>query len=248
MSFFSRLQNVSDSDKARAVRQLVEDSTPDFDFFLMVVLSVLMATFGLLAGSETVVIGSMLIAPLLHPIIGLALGISMSDQTLIRRSTRTVLKAIAFAIGASALATFFFSMSLSGSEGYTDVILSRTQPSLLFLVVAIISGLAVAYALVRPGLSETLPGVAVSVALIPPLAVVGVGIGVFDWSIVAGSAVMFAINVVGIVGAAMFAFSLMDVHKTKHVAQSTMKKEDERVAEETLQEKVLEAGEHVEEV
>jgi len=231
MSFLSRLQTIDDSGKTKAVKKLVEDATPDFDFFLLVVLSVLMATFGLLAGSETIVIGSMLIAPILHPIIGLALGISMSNPHLIRRSLSTIWKAGLFAIGAAVAATLFF--AFGGESGsLNEIILSRTEPSLIFLMVAVISGLAVTYAMVKPKLSETLPGVAVSVALIPPLAVVGIGIASFDWAVVAGATVMFGVNVLGIVAASMFAFSLMNVHDKQRIAESTIKKEEKRIEKE----------------
>lgn len=213
----------------------------------MVVLSILMATFGLLAGSETIVIGSMLIAPLLHPILGLALGVSMSNHKLMRRSLTTIGKAVLFAVVAAVVATFFFSFgSFEGT--LNDTITSRTAPSLMFLVVAVISGFAVTYALVKPDLSETLPGVAVSVALIPPLAVLGIGIAKFDPGIVAGSAVMFGVNVLGIVAASMFAFSIMNVHGKERIAQSVIKKEDKRVEKEEEEIKKIEETENGSEV
>jgi uncharacterized hydrophobic protein (TIGR00271 family) len=239
MGFLSRLQVIEEKDKSQAVRKLVEDSTPDFDFYLMVILSILMATFGLLAGSETIVIGSMLIAPILHPVLGLSLGVSMSNHKLIRRSIRTIAMAVLFAIGASIVATFLF--SFGHFEGIiNDTIISRTSPSLIFLAVAVISGFAVTYALVKPELSETLPGVAVSVALIPPLAVIGIGIARFDPSIVSGSVVMFGVNILGILAASMFAFSIMNVHGKEKIAQSTINKEDKRIQMEEKEVKKIE--------
>jgi len=173
----------------------------------------------------------MLIAPLLHPVLGLSLGVSMSNHKLIHRSLKTIGMALIFAIGVAIAATFLF--SFGHFEGIiNDAILSRTSPSLVFLVVAVISGFAVTYALVKPDLSETLPGVAVSVALIPPLAVLGIGIARFDPSIVAGSAVMFGVNILGIVAASMFAFSIMNVHGEERLAQTTIRKEEKRVEKE----------------
>ena len=95
-----------------------------------------------------------------------------------------------------------------------------------------IAGFAVAYTTVKPNLSSTLPGVAIAVALIPPLAVFGIGIAMFNPSIVAGSMVMFLINVVGIVFAGMVTFSLMNVHHKSLIAESTIKREQQRVNEE----------------
>ncbi len=238
IKFLPRFQAISEEDKTEAVTKLIADATPDFDFFFMVVLSVLMATLGLIAGSESVVIGSMLLAPIMSPILELALGLAMSSHKLIRRSLQTFGKAIAFAIGASVVATLLFSFS---SFEVTSIILERTAPSLLFFAIAIIAGLAVAYTLVQPHLSATLPGIAVAVALMPPLATVGIGIAHLDVKIAAGATMMFAINVVGIVFASMLAFSLMDVHHKRFIASHTVDKEEERVqAEEAKVEEIIE--------
>lgn len=238
MALLSRFQAISEGDKTIAVTKLVEDSTPDFNFFFMIVLSVLMATFGLIAGSEAVVIGSMLLAPIMSPILGLSLGLAMSSHKLIRRSLQTMAKAGLFAIGASVAATLLFSF---GSFEINTTILERTEPSLLFFAIAVVAGLAVAYSLVQPALSATLPGIAVSVALMPPLATVGIGLANLDVKIAAGAAVMFLINVVGIIFASMLAFSLMDVHHKRFIAVHTIDKEEERVqAEEAKVEEIAE--------
>ena len=231
MDILSRFAAIEKADKAKAVRTLVEEATPDFDFFFMITLSVLMATFGLLAGSETVVVGSMLIAPLLYPVLGVSLGISMSNQKVIQRDIATLIKAAVIAIAAAVGATFLFSFGTGG--GMNDIIAARTQPSLLFLGVGVFSGLAVSYALVRPRLSTALPGVAVSVALIPPLAVAGIGIAWVNLTVVAGALVMFLVNVLGIVAASVVSFSLMDVHGEQKAAVHAIVKEEKRVEQET---------------
>ncbi|MBI2005062.1 hypothetical protein HYS79_02810, partial [Patescibacteria group bacterium] len=102
MSLVSRFQTVGEEDKLRTVKTLVERATPDFDFFFMITLAVFMSSFGLLLGSETVVIGSMLIAPILYPMLGLSLGVSMANPALMRRSFVTILKVSGIAIVASA--------------------------------------------------------------------------------------------------------------------------------------------------
>ncbi|MDP2650188.1 MAG: TIGR00341 family protein [bacterium] len=231
MPLLAHFRVIGDKDKTRAVRKMVEDSTPDFDYFFLLVLAVLMSTFGLLAGSETIVIGAMLIAPLLAPVLGLALGTSMSDHPLIYRSLSTIGYSIALSIVTAIAVSFLFS-SGDLQSGFNDAILDRTEPSLLYFVVAVISGFAVAYTSVRQNLSSTLPGIAVAVALLPPLAVFGIGIAHLSQALVAGSAVMFLINVAGIVFAAMVTFSLMDVHHKKFIAESTIKREEKLVEEE----------------
>lgn len=241
MSVIARYRSISEADKSKAVEKLVSQSTPDFDFFLMAILSMLMATFGLLIDSVAVVIGSMLIAPILYPILSLALGLAMSDHKLIGRSLYTFGKAIGLGMAGAVLATLLFSPGTT--TDITNEIISRTEPSLVFFGIALIAGIAVSFALVKPELSETLPGIAVSVALIPPLAVAGIGIAKFNLSIISGSLLLFFINVFGILAAAMVSFSLMDVYGKRKLADTTIKKEDARVEREDEKVKEIEEEE-----
>jgi len=103
MKFILSLFNdLTEEDKTIAVKSLVSASTPSKSFFLFIVLSVAMATFGVLQGNTIVVIGSMLIAPMLYPILGISLGLVMSDNIFIARSVLTVGKSILFADKVSA--------------------------------------------------------------------------------------------------------------------------------------------------
>lgn len=233
MNIIERFKTVSEDEKRVAVESLIQHATPDKDFFIMMGLSVLVATFGLLANSETVIIGSMLLAPLLYPILGLALGVSMSDEKLIRRSAITIGKAMLYAISISAAASILFAFA-KFNNGMDLAILSRTNPSLLHMMVGIASGIAVTYALIRPSLSETLPGVAVAASLIPPLAVVGIGLARFDLTLISGALMLFIANVLGIVAASSLSFSIMNIRSGRRVAETTMKKEDKRVEEEKV--------------
>ncbi len=232
MNIFARLKTIEEFDKSKAVKKIIEESTPDFDYYLMLVLSTVMATLGLLAGSETTVIGAMLLAPLLAPTLGLALGMSMSEQNLISRSFFIIVRSTMVAVVAAVLATFLFALFKFDPSHINETILSRTSPSLLYFMIAAISGFAVAYASVRPQLSESLPGVAIAVALIPPLSVVGIGLGVGAVKLVSGALFMYIINVLGIVFAAMTAFSLMDVHHKRFMAEKLVEKETERLKQE----------------
>jgi len=226
VSFVAQLRNVSDEDKSKAVKKLITVSTPDYDYHVMVVLSVLMATFGLWINSVAVIIGSMLIAPILYPILSFSLGLVMSDLKVISRSLYTIGKSALFGIAAAVLATWLLTASYSE---FTSEILARSEPSLLYLAIAVVAGIAVSFALVRPELSETLAGIAVSVALIPPLAVVGIGIAKLDWTIVTGSFMLFVINIFGIIFASMVNFSLLNLHEKQHVAATAIEKENQRV-------------------
>lgn len=228
MQILARFQAIKDDHKALVVRKLMQSSTPDFDFLYLTGLSVLMATLGLLIGSPAIVIGSMLIAPILYPVLGIALGLVMSNASVLGRSVLSLTRAFAIGLGLAVVATLLF-----GETGnMTAEILLRADSSLISMMVAIVAGLAVSYALAQPEWSETLPGIAISVALIPPLAVVGIGIAWLDVTLITGSLLLLAVNVAGIVFAAMVSFSLMNLHEKHNIAESTIKKEDVRVQEE----------------
>ncbi len=220
------LNNLTETDKSRAIEKLIQNSTPHQDFFMMVIFSVLMATFGLLIDSSAVIIGSMLIAPILYPVLSLSLGVVMSDYRLISRSFNTILRSVVFGVAASAVVTLLFSKMGSGT-GFE--IIARTKPSLMYAAIAVIAGMAASFALIKPRLNDTLPGIAISVALIPPVAVIGIGIAKWDWGIMSSALVLLLINVLGIVFASMLVFSLLNLYVKRTVAREVIEEEDKKL-------------------
>lgn len=221
--------NLTEKDKSSAVERLIKSSTPNQDFFFMIILSILTATFGLLLDNSAIIIGSMLIAPILYPVLGLSLGVTMSDGKLIQRAFSTILKSYLFGLAAAFLATLLFS---SHFNDITPEIFSRTQATLPYIIVALIAGFAGSFALVKPQLSETLPGIAISVALIPPVAVTGIGMAKLSLQIITGSMLLFLVNIIGVVFAGMITFSMMNFYVKRKEAKVTAEKEDKRVEQE----------------
>lgn len=161
-------------------------------YAFMVVLSCGIATLGLLQNSTAVIIGAMLISPLMGPIITLGMGLATFDLRTVRESLTSLGVGIALAL-AIAVAIVW----LSPLQEATSEILARTRPTLFDLLVAVLSGLAGAYATVtRKG--ETIVGVAIATALMPPLAVVGFGIAVANWAVAGGAAFLFMTNLLAI--------------------------------------------------
>jgi len=221
--------SLTNKDKKEAVERLIADGTPRHDFFLMIVLSVCMATFGLILNNSSVIIGSMLIAPLLSPILGIGMGVVMADRKLIVRSTMTTLKSTAFAIlTATVIALFFSKIGGLGSQLNSEI-MARLEPNLVSGLIALVAGCAASYALIKPQLSATLPGVAVSASLVPPLAVTGIGIARFNWTIISDSFVLFLVNVTLIIFAGSVIFSLMRLYAEQPVAERAIKKEDDQL-------------------
>ena len=221
---FSFSPTASSEDKSAAVEKLITHSTPSSDFYVMVFLGIAMATIGLLINSASIIIGSMLISPMLYVFLSLSLGFSLSDKKLIRRSSLSIIKATVFGIAISALITLFMK-----DVANTPEILARTNPTLAYGAVAFIAGFAAAFTLTKPELSETLPGVAIAVSIIPPIAVSGIGLATLQWSIFRGSIVLFIINVLAVFTGSLVLFLLLDIHSKKEVAQQTLKEEDKKL-------------------
>jgi uncharacterized hydrophobic protein (TIGR00271 family) len=233
MSVLARFRAIPDNDKAALIRKLMENSTPDFDYFYLIGLSTVMASLGLLLDSGAIVIGSMLIAPLMYPILGVALGLVMMGQNIsvLQRAMNTLVKSLTIGLLFSIVAAFLFGGDLNY---HTAEVMSRTEPSHLHLLVALVAGAAVAYMLARPEWGDALPGVAIAVALIPPLATVGVGIAAVDPEIIRGAIMIFLLNLFGIIAVAVIIFLLMNLGEKQNIAESTIKREEEKLAEEKI--------------
>jgi uncharacterized hydrophobic protein (TIGR00271 family) len=193
--------------RAEVQVQLRESCTPDFDFFLMVVLSAVIATLGLLTDSAAVIIGAMLVAPLMSPIIGIGLASLTGDARLFRDSGVALARGALLAILMAALLTWVNSfLPFITLQEVPGEVLSRTHPSPIDLTIALAGGLAAAYALALPSLSAALPGVAIATALMPPLCTVGIGIAMARWDIAGGAMLLFLTNAVTIAFAGMLVF------------------------------------------
>ena len=161
-------------------------------YAFMIVMSCGIATLGLLQNSAAVIIGAMLISPLMGPIIGLGMGLATFDLRSIREALLTLLAGVGLALTISVLIVWMSPLKAATSE-----ILARTEPTFFDLLVAVFSGLAGAYATVtRKG--ETIVGVAIATALMPPLAVVGYGLAVENWNVAGGAAFLFMTNLLAI--------------------------------------------------
>ena len=178
-------------------------SVPSFSFHFMLGLSTILATLGLLANSAAVIIGAMIVAPLMGPIVGMAYSTAMGNRKLLRRSSFTVLKGILLTITVSWLVT-----SIIGLETVDTEIMSRVKPTLIDFGIAMAAGAAGAFANTRRSISSAMPGVAIAVALVPPLSVVGIGLAQAEGNIAFGALLLFLTNLICIVffGSLVFLF------------------------------------------
>lgn len=179
-------------DHDAVLRQIAEDSGWSGRYAFLIVVSAAISLLGLLMPSVAVLIGAMLLSPLMMPIIGLGFGIATLDTREIRRAA---LALVAGSVIAVALSVVF--VWLSPIQTITSEIAGRTRPTLFDLLVALLSAVAGAYALIR-GRGGTVVGVAIAIALMPPLAVVGFGIATWNWTVFSGSLLLFLTNAITI--------------------------------------------------
>lgn len=210
------VKHISDEHRAVISQDVKEMSRARRSFYALVIISTTIATYGLLSNSIAIVIGAMLVAPLMGPIFGVALGLSSGNNGMLRQAafseTAGVLLAVitAFIIGFLPLRADF------GSE-----IIARTQPTLYDIIIALASGLAGAYALTNEKMSPTLPGVAVATSLIPPLAASGLCLSAGQIQPAIGAFLLFFVNFLAIEIASVFVFVIFGVSSSyKHVGQS----------------------------
>lgn len=173
-------------------------------YLLLMILSTMLASLGLFLDSPSVVIGAMVLAPLMAPIVSLAMGFLRDNTILAKQSFITLATGILLAVIVSASMAY-----LLPYEKATNEILARLHPSLLDLMVAIVSGIAGAYATAREHVAKSLPGVAIAVALVPPLCVSGIGLGWWNLEVFQGALLLFFTNLVGIILAASTTFLVM---------------------------------------
>ena len=190
------------SEEFKELFKLLKDNSQTTGTYLvLMVLSTMIATFGLFGNSSPVVIGAMILAPLMAPIISLAMGMLRQDGLLIKNSLITIFWGVLLGLIFSMMITWITPLQI-----LNDQILARIRPNLLDLGVAVASGMAGAYAYSKEEIAKTLAGVAISVALVPPLAVAGIGLGWADWNVFFGAMLLLGTNLAGIVVAAALTF------------------------------------------
>lgn len=189
---------VASVDHAAVVTAVRDDAGWSPHFAFMSLMSAGIAVLGLLLSSPAVVIGAMLISPLMGPIIGLGFAVATFDLSEMRRTLRALAAGVVIATMFCALIVL-----VSPLQTVTDEIAARTRPNLFDLLVALFSGLAGTYAMIR-GKHGTIVGVAIATALMPPIAVVGFGLATANLTVLGGAFLLFFTNLMTIAASAAF--------------------------------------------
>jgi uncharacterized hydrophobic protein (TIGR00271 family) len=194
------------------VRDVLMFEPPDLQkrlirFGVLLILASAIATYGLLADSVATVIGAMIVAPLMLPIMGLAFGISIGDR-------KAIVSSILVGVGGMATAVLVgFVLGFTAGSAFDPAnnaqIMARTSPRLVDLSAALATGLAGAFAIGRKDVSDTLPGVAIAISLVPPLTNAGILFSAGEPSLALGSLLLFVTNYFAILITGTLVFGLM---------------------------------------
>ncbi len=218
ISFFTRrtlplVPIASEESFAELFMKLRNSARMSASYLLLLIVSVLMASTGLFQNSSPTIIGAMILAPLMAPIVAFAMGAVRFDETLMQRSIKTIFLSILIALAASALYAWWLPFT-----HVTDQMSMRTHPTLLDLAVAVFAGIAAAYGYSNSKVGESLAGVAIAVALVPPLCVSGIGIGWGSWPVFSNAFLLFLANIVGIIVASGAMFYILGYASSRYAS------------------------------
>ncbi|MFQ3614759.1 MAG: DUF389 domain-containing protein [Cyanobacteriota bacterium] len=211
-----RLPVANPDEYAELMVGLMRESRLSFNYLMLVIGSCVIATLGLMANSPAVIIGAMIVAPLMLPIRGMAMGALEGNLVLFRTGILSIAVGTSIGVGVSFLLGRLVGLPHWGSE-----VLARTQPNLLDLGVALAAGGIGAFARVRKEIADSLAGVAIAVALMPPVCVIGLGLAHADWRTSLGATLLYATNLLGIALACMVTFLAMG-YAPLHKARSAL--------------------------
>lgn len=196
-------------------QSLMQESQLSQNYLILTIGSCLLATFGLLIDSTSIIIGAMIIAPLMQPLRGFSFATLEGDWQLLQRSSVSIIIGTLLTVICSGLVGIIIGVPELGPE-----ILSRTQPTLIDLLIAIIAGGVSGYAKIRPEVGDALPGTAIAVALVPPICVVGLALSQAEWEIASGAGLLYMTNLIGINLACIIVYVLGGYTKTNELART----------------------------
>jgi uncharacterized hydrophobic protein (TIGR00271 family) len=186
-------------------QEFQHDASFSLVFVVLTLGAALIATLGLLADSPAVVIGAMVVAPWILPLQAMAFEVLRGSLDSFGRALRTLLLGVVLGVSVSWSAGMLVGLATFGEE-----VAARTQPNLLDLGVALAAGAVAMFAKLRKEAISALAGLAIAVALVPPMCVVGLSLSAGQWPQAGGALLLFLTNLLGILSGAMVALALLE--------------------------------------
>jgi len=194
---------LSPQERESVYTQINDNAKGNFPYFFITVLSTIIITLGLIIDSSAVIIGGMLIAPLLWPVLSFSVSVTRARVYTVKKSSGTLFVSFLVILGVSIIVGYITPLNLSGNE-----IIFRTKPTLIELLIGLSSGLVAAYSVSSKKIVSNLAGVAIAVSLVPPLCVSGLSIVNGDYASMVGSLLLFVSNLLAITLSSVTVFML----------------------------------------
>lgn len=219
------LFKISQADRNKFCEEIIDSSAPTAGYYFLIILSTLIVSMGIIADNIILVIGGMMVTPLLSPILALALSVAIVNPKVILRSLRILFMSL-FSVFLIAFAVGLISPTVIAKIDLINLM----EPSLFTFVVAVVAGLAASFTWAKQEYNSSLPGVAVTVTLIPPLTAAGIALAETDWVILEKTTAVLLINLVGIFLASLLIFFLMKFYRAKRKVLAEIKEEEKELA------------------
>jgi len=222
---WTNLFNISQGDRNKFCTEIIDSSAPTADYYFLIILSTLIVSMGILADNIILVIGGMMVTPLLSPILALALSVIIIKPKVILRSLRVLFMSLfsAFIIA--------FAVGLISPAAISKIsLINLMKPSLFTFIIAVVAGLAASFTWAKPEHNSSLPGVAVTVTLIPPLTAAGIAAADKNWPVLQSTLNVLLINLIGILLASMVVFLFMKFYLAKRKVLAEIKEEEKQLS------------------
>ena len=210
-------------EQEEAINRLISQGTMRSGYYLLLLLATLIVTPGLFLNNFSVVIGGMLLAPLLIPLLSLSLSLVTGNVHGCLRSVTILSFSVLIAVTTSALLTFVLKHAYDVTLWYPDGI----SPG-IYIFIAFCSGVAGAFAWVKEDLAPAIAGVATAVALLPPLCIAGIGLALWEVPLLRDSLVIFGANLLGIIVAAFLVFWVLGFLNSAKLEEKIIKEETQK--------------------
>lgn len=198
-----KIFHLSEERQKKVTEQIRTGAEPDLDFYVMSIFSGIIVTLGIIVNSGAVIIGGMLIAPLVWPVLAISIAIIKGSTRLLQASLSSFLKASVLIL----LVSFFIGL-LSPFHEFGSEFLSRARPTIIELFIALAAGFIGAFVIAFPKLSSAIAGVVIATAIVPPLSVMGLSLAEKNLTTFGGSLLLVVVNLIAVIISSSILFLL----------------------------------------
>jgi len=216
----------------KTVEELFAHSQASSVYYTLLILSGFIVACGLLLNNSPIVIGGMLVTPVLTPLLLIALALAVGEPRSIKPSAILIGKSAILIVGIAIVMALLFG---SPRDGLSFVFDDSLKGGVLYFIVAVVSGVAATFAWVRKEVADILPGIAVSVSLVPPLSLLGIGLSTIDFKLAQFSFLVFLFNLAGVILGSMVVFSLLKFYRTQPIMQREAQQNAQKEARQNAQ-------------